>query len=50
MQKMMLAANKFPSKAAFKMFTESDAKIKDVSIDAKRTLKRHIKELQEVQN
>ena len=50
MQKMLLAANKFPNKTALKMFADSDSNIKSTSIDAKRTLKRHIKELQEVQD
>ena len=49
MQKMLVAANKFPDQAAFKQFASGSEQIKDNSIECKRTLKRHMKEIQAVQ-
>ena len=45
MQKMLIAANKFPDKDSLRLFTKKSEKVKTESIEVKRDLKRHIKEL-----
>lgn len=45
MQKGVVAAKKFPSKDALKQFCEGSEEIKTSSIECRRGLKRHIKDV-----
>ena len=48
MQKLLIAANKFPQTDAMKLFTSKSDPVKQGTIACRRALKSHIKELQQV--
>ena len=50
MQKLLIAANKFPQKESLKLFCKKSEDLQKSTIECKRAIKKQIKELQSVQN